>query len=135
MLRNRKNTRKLFLKDNQRYLKTKRLFSSCSIRWKKNFLNCFKNEIKSVLYTSIFTVLRVVILLFLKNPKRYLNSGCAKIFFGFNPKILKRVFENIFKNKVRRAKKLSILLHFYISLCGYLTFPQKLLEIFKFSLN
>ena len=61
-----------------------------------------------------FTVSRVVIWLFLKNLKRYLNSVCTKIFLGSYPKY-KKFFVNIFKNKVRRAKKLSILLHFYIS--------------------
>ena len=74
------------------------------------------------IYTSIFTVSRVVIWLFLKNHKIYLNSVCTKIFLGSYPKISKRVFVNIFKNKVRRAKKLSILLHF--------TFPYTVILLF-----
>ena len=47
-------------------------------------------------------------------------------------KIAPFLSDRTLKNKVRRAKKLSILLYYYISLCGYLNFPQKLLKIFKF---
>ena len=53
-------------------------------------------------------------------------------FLDLTLKYKKRAFEIIFKNKVMGAKKLSILLHFYVSLCGYITFPQKQFETFIF---
>ena len=82
----------LFLKKNQRYLKTKRLLSACYIRWKKNFLNCFKNEIKRA-YTSIFTVSRLVIWLFLKNPEKYVSSVRTESFLKLFPKWRKNILK------------------------------------------
>ena len=74
---------------------------------------------------------------FLGSPDFILKDIFKNSFLSFRVGSMKdfnenRIFENIFKNKGRRAKKLPILLHFYISLCGYLTFPQKLLKVFKF---
>ena len=97
-------------------------FLDPNLKDKKNILKIKSGERRNFRFYCIFTFSYVVILLFLKNDQIYLNSVFTKTLLSTCSVRWKKDFVNIVKNKVRRAQKLSIILHFYNSFGDYLIF-------------